>query len=267
MKKLIPCLSIAGSDPSCGAGIQADLKTFSALGVYGLTVMTAVTVQNTRGVQASYPIPAHWIKEQLHALFEDFHIPSVKIGMVANRSIIQVIAETLEQYHPSFIVLDPIIASTSGHSLLHGEDIAVLQSTLFPLCTLITPNLPEAQILSGITIQDNLASTIQAGRAIILSGCPNVLIKGGHRQGQATDILVTPHSYKLFTSDRITSHNTHGTGCTLSSAIAAYIAQGMSLETAIEKSKQYIYQAIKHAQKLHLGHGKGPLHHFFMFEK
>lgn len=265
MNHFIPCLSIAGSDPSCGAGIQADLKTFSALGVYGLTVPTAITIQNTRGVQTVHALDATLVKAQLKALFEDIPIHAVKIGMTVNTAIIQVIVDILYHYRPPFVVLDPIIASTSGHRLIEEESIDYLKKHLFPLCSLITPNLPETQLLTSTTSTTSFQEVLDAGTLLLETGCQHVLIKGGHHAGtkDSTDILLSAKGHQVFTAPRIESSNTHGTGCTLSSAIAAYVGLGFSLPDAISQAKTYLTEALLSAKDLILGQGEGPLNHFF----
>lgn len=259
------CFSIAGSDPSGGAGIQADLKTFSALGCYGAAAITALTVQNTQGVQSSIPVEAQFVKEQIKAVMEDLRPKAIKIGMVANTENILAIRDGLSynfRYYPQeaypFIILDPILVSSSGHLLLEKNSIEALITELMPICNLITPNLPELQALTNETILDN-----GAYKLIERTGCPNILVKGGHRSKDPIDVLFSPTQKYIYKGERIKTHNTHGTGCTLSSAIAAYIAQGSDLPHAIAHAKQYVTTALRTGQDVTTGHGKGPMNHFF----
>ena len=251
--KYTTVLSIAGSDCSGGAGIQADIKTISALGCYAASIVTAVTVQNTCGVKNVYPIPAQIVKEQIQAVTEDMQIDALKIGMVTDEGIIAVIADFLSSNRlPA--VFDPVLVSSSGYSLVKPEALHVMRDRLIPHCTLVTPNLPEAEILSGIPIR-NIEDMANAGRHILTYGCRSVLIKGGHLEGgDMTDILVCGN---------INSANTHGTGCTLSSAIAAYIGQGVSLPEAVGLGKKYLTDALFYGKDVTIGKGHGPLNHFF----
>lgn len=262
-QQYITCMSIAGSDPSCGAGIQADLKTFSALGVYGTTVPTAITVQNTSGVHKSIPLPAELVGEQLKALFEDLNPQYVKIGMTANVTIIHTISSILKEYRPSFIVLDPIMISSSGFSLLENDAIEALKKELFPLCSLLTPNIPETYVLCE---EKSLLNTDleKAGQFIRETyGCQAVLIKGGHNEGHPTDILVMEKEIHFFSEERIVTPNTHGTGCTLSSAITAFTARNYTLPTAVKEAKSYLTRALSAGANIHFGSGTGPMNHFF----
>ena len=257
--KYTTVLSIAGSDCSGGAGIQADIKTISALGCYAASIVTAVTVQNT------YPIPAQIVKEQIQAVTEDMQIDALKIGMVTDEGIIAVIADFLSSNRlPA--VFDPVLVSSSGYSLVKPEALHVMRDRLIPHCTLVTPNLPEAEILSGIPIR-NIEDMANAGRHILTYGCRSVLIKGGHLEGgDMTDILVcgnTPEDIHRYHSTKINSANTHGTGCTLSSAIAAYIGQGISLPEAVGLGKKYLTNALFYGKDVTIGKGHGPLNHFF----
>lgn len=257
-------LTIAGSDSSGGAGIQADIKTISALGGYAASVITAVTAQNTRGVQAVFPLPASIVREQLFSVFNDLHPGAVKIGMVCNDGLIRAIAEILQQFHPSFIICDPVMVSTSGRRLMSETAIQTIQEELFPLCTLVTPNLHEASLLSGAAIT-GVNDMEQSGKAFVNRYHANVLIKGGHLSGNNMDdiLCLTDGTSCAFTMSKIDSGNLHGTGCTLSSAIATFAAQGSPLEEAVEKAKDYITQAIVNAKDWHIGEGNGPLCHFF----
>ena len=251
--KYTTVLSIAGSDCSGGAGIQADIKTISALGCYAASIVTAVTVQNTCGVKNIYPIPAQIVKEQIQAVTEDMQIDALKIGMVTDEGIIAVIADFLSSNRlPA--VFDPVLVSSSGYSLVKPEALHVMRDRLIPHCTLVTPNLPEAEILSGIPIR-NIEDMANAGRHILTYGCRSVLIKGGHLEGgDMTDILVCGNTPEA---------NTHGTGCTLSSAIAAYIGQGISLPEAVGLGKKYLTNALFYGKDVTIGKGHGPLNHFF----
>lgn len=264
MTQVPTALTIAGSDPSGGAGIQADLKTFSALGVYGMSVVTALTAQNTNGVQASFAIPPAFITAQLESIFEVMHVGAVKIGMLANTEIIQVVADALTKHQPRHVVLDPVMISKSGHALLAPEAIEILRTKLLPLASLITPNLPEAAVLLDTVKPTCEAEMQEAAYALQSLGARNVLIKGGHLSSQNVPDLLAVSKLHTFTAARITTQHTHGTGCTLSSAIAAYLARGHSLPEAVRKAKEYVYAAIqnnKELQHIHTG-AVGPIHHF-----
>ncbi|WP_336594878.1 bifunctional hydroxymethylpyrimidine kinase/phosphomethylpyrimidine kinase [Bacteroides acidifaciens] len=267
--RYITVLSIAGSDCSGGAGIQADIKTISALGCYAASVITAVTVQNTCGVRNVYPLPAESVQEQMEAVAEDLQIDAVKIGMVTDRNIITAIADFLSTRHLT-TVFDPVLVSSNGHPLVHPEALEVLRKRLLPQCSLITPNLPEAQILSGIPIHDT-NDMERAARRILAEGCRAVLVKGGHLQGNnMTDILLTGFETSdiyRYNSSKIHTHNTHGTGCTLSSAITSFIARGSSLPEAVKLGKNFLTEALVAGQDITTGKGHGPLNHFFRPEK
>jgi hydroxymethylpyrimidine/phosphomethylpyrimidine kinase len=256
-------VTIAGSDSGGGAGIQADLKTFSALGVYGASVIAALTAQNTQRVSAVHTVPAEFVTAQIEAVFSDFDVAAVKIGMLANAVVIAAVAEGLAKYKARNIVLDPVMVATSGDGLLDPPAIEVLRSRLFPLASVITPNLPEAATLLDAPIaQDEDAMRQQAERLVAL-GARAVLIKGGHGSGaEAVDLLVEASGVMRFAAPRMASRNTHGTGCTLSSAIAAGLARGQSLAEAVRAAKNYITAAIAAADRLGVGHGHGPVHHF-----
>lgn len=253
-------LTIAGSDSCGGAGIQADLKTFSAQGTYGMSVITAVTVQNTQGVFGCQDIDPEIIKGQIDAIFTDIEVSAVKIGMVSRIETIHAIAEKLEQYQPRNIVLDPVMISKSGFDLMQPEAKDTLIRRLLPLAYLITPNLPEAEVITGRKIE-TLAEMEEAAKAIYAMGPKNVLIKGGHLEGEATDLLYDGKQLLTLQSERIHTKNTHGTGCTLSSCIAANLARGKSVEEAVRIAKDYITIAIAHA--LDIGKGVGPTNHFY----
>jgi hydroxymethylpyrimidine/phosphomethylpyrimidine kinase len=257
-------LTIAGSDCSGGAGIQADLKTFSAHGTYGMSVITAVTAQNTQGVLAVQDITAGIIAQQLEAIFEDIEVDAVKIGMVSVEETINVIAAKLQQYQVKNIVVDPVMVSKSGYRLLQPEAQARLVSELLPLATVVTPNIPEAEVITGQTII-SFEDMQQAAQTIHAMGPKNVLIKGGHRQSDATDILFDGEDFYYLPSVRIPTTNTHGTGCSLSSAIAANIGQGCEVFDAVRRAKDFITVAIE--QAFPLGKGVGPVHHFYALYK
>ncbi|ADY56672.1 phosphomethylpyrimidine kinase [Syntrophobotulus glycolicus DSM 8271] len=257
MKK---ALTIAGSDSSGGAGIQADLKTFSAHGVFGMSVITAITAQNTQGVFAVQDISPEMIGRQIDAIFDDIDVDALKIGMVSVTDTIKVIAEKLQEYHFSQIVLDPVMISKSGYSLLQPEAGEALIKYLLPLAMVVTPNIPEAEVITGLHIE-TLADMKKAAKAIHDLGAANVLIKGGHMEDDATDILFDGEKYLEYPGRRIDTKHTHGTGCTLSSSITANIARGIPVERAVEQSKRYITTAIEHS--LAIGKGVGPTHHFY----
>lgn len=257
-------LTIAGSDCSGGAGIQADLKTFSAHGVYGMSVITAVTAQNTQGVLAVQDISPELISKQLDAIFDDIEVDAVKIGMVSASETIRIIAGKLRQYQAKNIVLDPVMVSKSGFRLLQAEAQAALMTELLPLATLITPNIPEAEVLAGRQV-DTLEDMQQAAQAIHALGVKNVLVKGGHRQNDATDILFDGEDFYYLPAARVASTNTHGTGCSLSSAIAANLGRGADVFDAVRQAKDYITVAIE--QAFPVGKGIGPIHHFYALYK
>lgn len=259
-------LSIAGSDSSGGAGIQADLKTFSALGVYGTTAITAITAQNTLGVHAQHPIPAEMVYNQIVAVLDDLHPSFVKIGMLSNPEIVLAVAEALSKY-PLSIVLDPVMVSSSGHRLLSVEAQEVIKQKLLPMATLITPNLPEMEALTGLPLS-TYKEKEKAARCLMNSGAKAILLKGGHEEGDVkTDILfsnsATGIQSTLFTSETVATRNIHGTGCTLSSAITAFLARGLALEEAIVEAKKYISNAIQSGANIAIGHGFGPVNHGF----
>ncbi|MDQ7095061.1 bifunctional hydroxymethylpyrimidine kinase/phosphomethylpyrimidine kinase [Desulfosporosinus sp. PR] len=261
MKKL---LTIAGSDSSGGAGIQADLKTFSAHGVFGMSVITALTAQNTQGVFAVQDISRDMIAAQIKAVFEDIEVDGVKIGMVSQIPTIEVIAERLRLYAPQIIVVDPVMVSKSGYHLLNPEAESALIRELLPLATVVTPNIPEAEVMTKMTIR-TLPQMEDAAKMIQQMGAKNVLLKGGHMEGASTDILYDGQSFKYYTAARIATKNTHGTGCTLSSAITSNLALGYPLHEAVSQAKDYITIAIEHA--LDIGKGVGPTHHFYSLYK
>jgi hydroxymethylpyrimidine/phosphomethylpyrimidine kinase len=259
-------LTIAGSDSSGGAGIQADLKTFAALGVYGASVITALTAQNTHGVTGIHQVPAQFVTAQLDAVFGDLDVKAVKIGMVAQPSTIDAIAAALTRWSPKHIVLDPVMVATSGDRLLAMDAVEALRTKLIPRASLITPNLPEAAALLDEPVAASDAAIESQGKRLLAMGCPAVLIKGGHGQGaESTDYLVSGNGIIALAAPRIATQNTHGTGCSLSSAIAAGLAKGEELETAVRNAKAWISAAIAEADRLGVGHGHGPIHHFHGF--
>jgi hydroxymethylpyrimidine/phosphomethylpyrimidine kinase len=260
-------LTIAGSDSGGGAGIQADLKTFSALGVYGASVITALTAQNTQGVTGIHDTPPDFITAQLDAVFSDLDIKAVKIGMVSRVDAINAIVAGLEKWKPAHVVLDPVMVATSGDRLLAPDAIALLRSRLIPCAKVITPNLPEAAALLDLPIARTEAEIEGQGRKLLAFGCPAVLIKGGHGEGaESADYLVTASNTLRLSAPRTATKNTHGTGCTLSSAIAANLAKGEPLVTAARNAKTYVSAAIAAADRLSIGKGHGPVHHFYAFE-
>jgi len=260
-------LTIAGSDSSGGAGIQADLKTFAALGVYGASVITALTAQNTQGVTGIHRVPADVVTAQIDAVFADLEVKAVKIGMAAETAVIGAIAAGLARWSPDHVVLDPVMVATSGDRLLAPEAIEVLRRTLIPRAHLITPNLPEAAALLDESVAETESDISQQGRRLLALGCAAVLIKGGHGQGAGSiDYLVTRDGEAVLAAPRIATKNTHGTGCTLSSAIAAGLARGESMEAAVRGAKAYITAAIAAADRLGVGRGHGPVHHFYRLD-
>ena len=263
-------LTIAGSDCSGGAGIQADIKTISSLGCYAASVITAVTSQNTLGVQAVLPLPATTVSTQIESVCSDLKVKAVKIGMIPNEECARVIVKQLKKFKPSFIVYDPVMVSTSGKALMEEETIAFVSKELFPLCTLITPNLPEASRLLADMKISNEEEMDKAATELAETYHTSILLKGGHLDSSdMMDILHLPSSVKrsvrhfVFHSDKIISPNLHGTGCTLSSAIASYLSGGYSLPDSVEFSKDYLTEAIRQARNMEIGHGNGPLWHFF----
>lgn len=255
-------LSIAGSDSGGGAGIQADLKTFSALGCYGMTAITALTAQNTQGVRAIHGVPPEFLAQQLDAVLEDIGADAVKIGMLHAPEIVRVVAAAIRRHGLRHVVLDPVMVATSGDRLIADETVAVLVAELFPLATVVTPNLDEAELLLGHKIA-GVDGLEPAARELLAMGAPNVLLKGGHLQGDdVVDLLLGATGEPLrLASPRIASRNVHGTGCTLSSAIAAQLALGHGLEDAVRLARSYILGAIAEGADVVTGHGHGPLNH------
>ena len=253
-------LTIAGSDSSGGAGIQADIKTMTANGVYAMSAITALTAQNTTGVTGIMEVTPEFLSLQLEAIFTDIYPDAVKTGMVSSGDLIKTISSTLKKYNAKNIVVDPVMVATSGAKLISDEAIEILKAELLPLATVITPNIPEAEVLSEMTIK-NEEDMINAARAIYEKFNCNVLLKGGHQINDANDLLYRDGGYVWFKGKRIDNPNTHGTGCTLSSAIASNLAKGENLDDAVKHAKEYISGAL--AAMLDLGKGSGPLAHCY----
>ncbi len=264
MKEYLCILSIAGSDCSGGAGIQADLKTISALGGYAATAITAVTVQDTTGVHAIHAIPPSIVYGQIEAVMEDIRPSAIKIGMINNAETAHTVATCLRKYKPYHVVLDPVMLSSSKHQLIADDAIDVLVRELIPQADLVTPNLQEAEVLAGHPI-DGLKGMKAVTRELVALGCRAVLVKGGHLEGEmmydVLHIAGEADSY-LFTSEKIKSINTHGTGCSLSSAIATFLASGYALPQAVKYAKRYVTDGIAAGKEVHIGKGHGPLNHF-----
>jgi len=259
-EKMRTALSIAGSDSSGGAGIQADMKTMSAHGVYAMTAITALTAQNTTGVISIQEATPQFLADQLDAVFTDIFPDAVKIGMVSNAALIHVIARKLEQYDAKHIVVDPVMVATSGSKLMQDEALESLKQELLPLAEVVTPNIPEAQILSGMEIH-NADDMEKAAKHIADAYSCSVLLKGGHDLNDANDLLYRNGTVQWYHGCRINNPNTHGTGCTLSSAIASNLAYGMELSDAVRRAKAYISGAL--SAMLDLGKGSGPMNHLF----
>ncbi len=265
--KPIPiALTIAGSDSGGGAGIQADLKTFSALGAYGCSVITALTAQNTQGVQAILDVPADFIKAQLDSVFSDIAVNAVKIGMLSQSEVIRTVRDGLDQYGVERLVVDPVMVATSGDKLLRDDAINTLKEWLIPKATIITPNLPEAAVLLDCPIPDDMADMEAMLVPLYNLGCQSVLLKGGHlSDNESIDLFYDGDNVHYLASPRYPTRNTHGTGCTLSSAITALLASGLALPEAVAQAKAYIANAISHADELQVSKtdkGHGPVHHF-----
>jgi hydroxymethylpyrimidine/phosphomethylpyrimidine kinase len=256
-------VSIAGSDSGGGAGIQADLKTFSALGVYGATVITALTAQNTLGVAAIHDVPADFVTAQIDAVFSDLAVDAVKIGMLSQPAVIQAVAAGLARYGMEKVVLDPVMVAASGDPLIADASVETLIGELLPRVLLVTPNLPEAARLLGVRQAEDEAAVIAQAEALRRLGAKAVLLKGGHGTGaESADYLLTEAGGQWLRAPRIATTNSHGTGCTLSSAIAAGLAKGVALEDAVAAAKHYITAAIAASDRLSIGRGRGPVHHF-----
>ena len=269
MTRNVNVLTIAGSDPSGGAGLQGDLKTFSALGVYGTNVITAVIAQNTCGVASVYPVSPQAIREQLETLLDDVALDAVKIGMVASRDVAEVIAEVLSKRRPRWIVLDPVMVAKSGDILVDDAGIRAVRDILVPLADVITPNLPEAAVLLDTSSPSSLDAMEAMLPGLTRLGAPYVVLKGGHLRGETCpDLLATPSGHEWLPASRIQTENLHGTGCALSSAIAACLAKlpaepsSLAPVTAIGDAKQWLHAALEASARLSVGKGRGPVHHF-----
>lgn len=266
MKSYHRVLTIAGSDSGGGAGIQADLKTFAANGCYGMSVITALTAQNTRAVTAIHPVPEDFIAAQMDAVMEDIGVDAIKIGMLHSPAVIQVVAERLRHFQVANVVVDPVMVAKSGDALLREDAVEALRAELLPLATLITPNIPEATVLLGraqAEMVEEPEGLEEVARALLQLGPGAVLLKGGHLSGdRSPDILIGSGDVARFEAARVDTPNTHGTGCTLSSAIAAQLAHGHPLPEAVGRAKDYITRALIAGSAYRLGSGHGPVHHF-----
>lgn len=273
-------LSIAGSDSSGGAGIQADLKTFSALGVYGATAITAITAQNTQGVNSQFALEPQMVYDQIAAVMDDIEPSVVKIGMLSNTAIVEAVAKALHDYKPSFIILDPVIVSSTGHRLLSIEAQETIKERLIPIADLLTPNIPEMKALTDSPLS-SLEEKKEAAQHLFKLGAKAILLKGGHEEGEVKkdylffnglkakdkSLKSASESMSEYASETVVTKNTHGTGCTLSSAIAAFIARGLSLEDAISEAKNYVTEAIRAGADIKIGKGIGPVNHAFNPQK
>ena len=259
-RSIAKAMTIAGSDSGGGAGIQADLKTFAALGVYGTSVLTAITAQNTVGVTAVHEIPTDVIIAQIEAVISDIGANAVKTGMLSSSGIVKVVALELERHRVDNLVVDPVMVAKSGDSLLKDEAVEALRTQLIPLASVVTPNIPEAEVLTGLTITSS-GDTRQAAQQIVAMGAGSVVVKGGHLDGPATDLFYDGSSFQEFTAARIETANTHGTGCTFASAVAAGLAQGKNVIDAVAQAKEYVTDAIR--ASFPIGRGHGPLNHFY----
>lgn len=257
-------LTIAGSDSGGGAGIQADLKTFSALGVFGCSAITSLTAQNTLGVQGVFPIPPHFVQQQIRSVLDDIPVTAIKTGMLATADIIAAVRETLAAFPHLPLVVDPVMVATSGDRLL-AEDAIEQMHRLLSHATLITPNLPEAAALLNTTQATGREAMCRQAEALLALGVQAVLLKGGHdtQEAEATDLLLTADGEYWLSKPRLQTRNTHGTGCTLASAVAAGLAKGLDLTEAVREAKNYIHDALSHADELQIGQGAGPVHHFY----
>ena len=259
-------LTIAGSDSGGGAGIQADLKTFAALGVYGMSVLTAITAQNTLGVQGVHELPPEFVSQQIRSVLDDLGADAIKTGMLSSAPIIRAIAETLRAYEVERLVIDPVMVARSGDPLLREDARDALISEILPLATVLTPNRHEAQVLAGLAIH-TLDDVRQAAMAIHQLGPGHVVVKGGDLEGtdESVDVLYDGQEFHVFSASRVETRNTHGTGCTFASAIAAELAKGKDIPAAVAAAKQYVTQALQAGAALRLGQGHGPVHHFAPF--
>ena len=262
--KIPKAMTIAGSDSGGGAGVQADLKTFAALGVYGASTLTAITAQNTVAVTAVHEIPTDVITAQIDAVLTDIGADAVKTGMLSSSDIIECVCEALEVHGVQRLVVDPVMIAKSGDALLREDAIGSLRTRLLPLAMVVTPNIPEAEALTETTIVSD-ADVGRAAEAIVGMGARSVVVKGGHREGPATDLFYDGKEFKEFTAPRFDTVNTHGTGCTFASAVAAGLARGMVVTDAVALAKDYVTEGIRHS--FSIGQGHGPLNHFYKFWK
>ena len=263
MNRVYRALTIAGSDSGGGAGIQADLKTFAAHGVYGTSALTAITSQNTRGVTDVWELPASLIESQIDAVITDIGADVVKTGMLSSSTIIEIVAAKARQYSLDALVVDPVMVAKGGDRLLRDDAVDALRSLLVPIAMVMTPNIPEAEALLGVKIE-TLEDAKEAAQALVGMGARAVVVKGGHLKGPPTDILYDGEEFRAYTSRRIETTSTHGTGCTFASAIAANLAKGLPLRQAVSLAKSYVTSAIRMAQPI--GRGHGPLNHFYMLK-
>lgn len=255
-------LSVAGSDPSGGAGVQADLKTFTALGVYGGAVLTALTAQSTRGVTGVHRVPEDFVTAQLDAVLADLDVRAVKTGMLGTADVVEAVAAAVERHRVPALVVDPVMVATSGDRLVDDATVAAIAARLLPLATVVTPNLPETAVLTGGRAPTDEAAMAAAGRTLVAAGARAVLVKGGHLTGaEAVDLLVTREGIERLAAPRVRTRNTHGTGCTLSSAIAARLALGDDLHAAVVFAKAYLTEAVAAGADLEVGGGAGPVDH------
>ena len=264
MKYVPRAMTIAGSDSGGGAGIQADLKTFAALGVYGTSVLTAVTAQNTLKVTDILELPTSLVSSQIDAVISDIGTDVVKTGMLSSSAIIRMVAEKIQAYGIMKLVVDPVMVAKGGSRLLQEEAVDALRTLLIPLALVVTPNIPEAEVLLGMKIE-TLDDTRDAARKLVEMGAKSAVVKGGHLEGPPTDILYDGEKFRAFTSPRIDTTSTHGTGCTFASAIAAGLAKGLPVRESVAQAKKYVTSAIRHS--FPMGHGHGPLNHFFMLDE
>lgn len=254
-------LTIAGSDSGAGAGLQADMKTFAALGVYGSTVVTAVTAQNTRGVQDWLALPPALVAAQIASVCTDIGANAVKTGMLANAEIIEVVAQSLRAHAPQALVVDPVMAAKSGDPLVDDTAVSAYRQTLFPLATIVTPNLPEVERLLGRDVREESDMQTAAQEVVSRFGCRSALIKGGHAAGAARDVLFDGNRFHIFEEERVSTRNDHGTGCTLASAITAFLARGLTIPEAVGSAKEYLTGALRHSYAIGAGHS--PVNHFW----
>ena len=255
-------MTIAGSDSGGGAGIQADLKTFSALGVFGTSTLTAITAQNTVGVSAVHEIPTEIISAQIDAVVTDIGADAVKTGMLSSSEIVETVAQAIRRHGIANLVVDPVMVAKSGDRLLREEAIQSICNSLIPLAAAVTPNIPEAEDLTGLSIRSD-DDVREAAMRIVAMGARSVVVKGGHRDGPPTDVLYDGSDFREFTTERIPSTNTHGTGCTFASAVAAGLAHGLDVPAAVAQAKDYVTAAIRSSYPI--GQGHGPLHHFHAY--